>query len=268
MKKEFLPTSALIFLALFAVAQNNKGARITAMGNTSAALFDIWSITSNPAGITREKTATAAVNYTKFLFGDELSEQSVAFVAPVKDNFFGLSVNRYGISEFNEIKAGVVIAKQFGGELSIGLKANYHQVKITNYGNSNAFSIDVGANYLLNKEINLGLYVNNPSSQKYTSTLIEADIPVAAHFGATYQPSNKVILATTITKYLDRKFDVGIGIDYNFYDFLSLRGGLTAKPFQQYFGLGVNYQKFKLDLATSSHPQIGFTPQIGLSYAF
>ncbi len=268
MQKTILSTFILIISAKFVFAQYNQGARLTAIGNASAAVFDTWSVNANPAGITREKTATGALNYTKFLFGDELSEQSFAFIAPVKNDFFALNVNRYGISEFNEIKAGIAFAKQFGEELSIGVKANYHQVKITNYGNANTFSVDVGANYALNKEINLGLYVNNPSSQDYKSADVETYIPTAIHFGATYEPSNKVILATTITKDFDRKFDVGFGVDYKFYDFLSVRGGLTAKPFKQYFGIGVNYEQLKFDLATSSHPQIGFTPQIGLSYAF
>lgn len=34
------------------------------------------------------------------------------------------------------------------------------------------------------------------------------------------------------------------------------------------FGAGVNYQGLKLDLATSWHSVLGFTPQIGLSYKF
>lgn len=249
-------------------AQYNQGARLTAMGNASAAVYDTWSLNANPAGITGQKSPTAALNYARYLFGSELSEQNFAFVLPFNSNFAGVSVNRYGISELNEIKAGVGLAKKFGEELSIGIKANIHQIKITNYGSSNTFSVDVGANYALSKQIGLGLYVSNPSSQQYKSTNVETNIPTTVHFGATYIPSNKLILAATVSKDFERKFDVGVGVDYKFYELLSLRGGLSAKPFKQYFGIGLNYEKLILDIAVESHPQIGYTPQIGLSYAF
>ncbi|MNK33181.1 hypothetical protein D3C87_516590 [compost metagenome] len=258
-------------LSLFitdAFGQYNQGARLTAMGNASAAVSDIWSLNANPAGITGQKSPIAALNYARYLFGDELSEQSFAFVLPFDNNFAGVSINRYGINEFNEIKAGFGLAKKFGEDLSIGVKANIHQIKITNYGNATTFSVDAGVNYALSKQIGIGLYVNNPSSQEYKATNAETYIPTAVHFGATYTPSNKVILAATVSKDFERKFDVGVGVDYKFYELLSLRGGLSAKPFKQYFGIGLNYQKLIIDVAVESHPQIGYTPQIGLSYAF
>lgn len=258
----------LSFFVTDAFCQYNQGARLTAMGNASAAVSDVWSLNANPAGITGQKSPIAALNYARYLFGDELSEQSFAFVLPFDNNFAGVSINRYGISEFNEIKAGFGLAKKFGEELSIGVKANFHQIKITNYGNTTTFSVDAGVNYALSKQIGLGVYVNNPSSQKYKATNAETYIPTAVHFGATYTPSNKLILAATVSKDFERKFDVGVGVDYKFYELLSLRGGLSAKPFKQYFGIGLNYQKFIMDVSVESHPQIGYTPQIGLSYAF
>lgn len=267
MRKILLPFILSLFMNS-AFGQYNQGARLTAMGNASAAVKDIWSLNANPAGITSQKTPIAALNYARYLFGDELSEQSFAFVLPFNNNFAGVSINRYGISEFNEIKAGFGLAKSFGEDLSIGVKANIHQIKITNYGNATTFSVDAGVNYALSKQIGLGLYVNNPSSQAYKATNAETYIPTSVHLGATYTPSNKLILAATVSKDFERKFDVGVGVDYKFYELLSLRGGLSAKPFKQYFGIGLNYQKLIMDIAVESHPQIGYTPQIGLSYAF
>ena len=250
------------------VAQYNQGARLTAMGNASAAVKDLWSVNANPAGITGQTSPTAGLNYARYFYGDELAEQNFAFVLPFKNNYAAFSINRYGINEFNEIKAGLALAKKFGEEFSVAVKANIHQVKISNYGNATTFSVDVGANYALSKQINFGLYVNNPSSQKYKAAVIAVPIPTSIHLGATYQPSNKVIIATTVTKTIDQKFDVAVGVDYKFQEMLSLRGGLSTTSFKQYLGIGLNYEKFLLDIAVESHPQIGYTPQIGLSYAF
>ena len=266
--RKILLAFILSFFIIDTFGQYNQGARLTAMGNASAAVNDIWSLNANPAGITGQKSATAALNYARYLFGDELSEQSFAFVLPFNTNFAGLSINRYGISELSEIKAALGLAKKFGEDLSIGVKANVHQIKITNYGNATTFSVDAGVNYTVSNQIGLGLYVNNPSSQKYKTTNVQTYIPTTLNFGAIYTPSNKLILAATIAKDFERKFDVSVGVDYKFYELLSLRGGLSAKPFKQYFGIGLNYQKLMVDIAVESHPQIGYTPQIGLSYAF
>lgn len=268
MRKTIFFMLMLSFFSGGSFAQYNQGGRLTAMGNASAAVKDLWSLNANPAGITTQTRPTAGVNYTRYFFGDELSEQNLAFVLPFNNNFAGLSINRYGINEFNEIKVGFALAKSFGKELSIGLKANLHQLKISNYGNATTFSVDIGAHYALSEKVGFGLYLNNPSVQEYNTTNIAANIPTAFHFGATYEPSNKVIIAATVTKTLDEKFDVGVGVDYKFIDVLSLRGGLRAKSFKQYFGIGLNYEKFLLDIAVESHPKIGYVPQIGFSYAF
>lgn len=267
--RKIIPTIfTLFFLGGHLYAQYNQGGRLTGMGNASAAVKDLWSINANPAGITGQAKPTAGINYTRYFFGDDLSEQNLAFVLPFGTNYAGISINRYGISEFNEIKAGLALAKKFGDDFSLALKANIHQLKISNYGNTTIFSVDVGANYTFSKQIAFGLYINNPSIQKYNATNIAASIPTEVHFGASYEPSNKVIIAATVTKALDEKFDVSLGVDYKFLDALSLRGGLSAKSFKQYFGIGLNYNHFLLDIAVQSHPKIGYTPQIGLSYGF
>lgn len=266
MHKILLPLSILLIIACSAAAQYNQGARLKGMGNASAAISDIWS--ANPAGITAEKSAIGAINYARYLYGDELSEQSFAFALPFSSNFAGITINRYGINEFNEIKTGLTLARKFGENLAIGLKTNIHQLKITNYGQTTTFSVDAGVHYNISQQIELGMYINNLSSQNYKTSNLAAHIPTAVHLGSAYKPSDKLILAVTISKDFDREFDTSFGFDYQPIELLSLRGGLSARPFKQYFGVGLNHQKLKLDIAVESHPQIGYTPQIGLSYAF
>lgn len=59
-----------------------------------------------------------------------------------------------------------------------------------------------------------------------------------------------------------------MGIDYRIIDLLSLRGGLSAKPFKQYAGFGLNYKKLLLDMATTYDANLGYAPQIAVGYAF
>lgn len=252
----------------FCFAQNNLGPRLTAMGNNSAAVKDIWSLNGNISGITNLKSPTLAINYTKYLIDNELSNQSVAFVLPFKNNYLGASFNRYGIAEYNEIKVGFALAKKFGNKLSIALKGNYHQIKINNYGSTTGFSLDVGGMYELNEQVALGFSLSNPSAQKYSSKEIETKIPSRIEIGGCYKASDKILIATTISKDFTSAINVGLGVDYKFLDLISLRGGLTAKPFKHYVGFGLNYKKFMMDMAVESNIHLGYTPQIALAYAF
>ena len=258
----------LIISVKVCTGQTNFGPRLTAMGNNGAAVKDVWGAEANPAGITDLKNATIALNYAKYLFDSELSRQAIAFVLPMQNNYLGFNFQRYGISEYNEIKTGLTLAKKFGEKLSIALKGNYHQIKISNYGASTGFSVDVGAIYNFNEILTFGASISNPSLQKYSTKSIANAIPTVINIGAAYQASNKLLIATTISKDLKQILDVAIGIDYKLIEILSLRGGLTAKPFKQYVGFGINYKKLMMDMALGSDPHLGFSPQIALAYAF
>ncbi|RZL29615.1 MAG: hypothetical protein EOO96_19725 [Pedobacter sp.] len=248
--------------------QNSLGPRLTAMGNSGTAVTDVWALQANPSGITSLEQPTIALNYIKHLFSDEISTQALVAVLPLKNNFVGLSFQRYGFTEYNESKIGFAYAKKFGNKLSIGLNANYHQLKIANYGASTGFSIDFGALYHFNNVFTFGAFLSNPSKQKFSSTEILIEIPTSINVGASYLASDKVLIATSVSKKLNEAIDVRLGIDYKIISLLSLRGGLSAKPFKQYAGFGLNYKKFLFDMATTYDANLGYAPQIAIGYAF
>ncbi|MFC4210598.1 conjugal transfer protein TraF [Pedobacter lithocola] len=252
----------------YLLAQNNLGPRLTAMGNNGAAVNDIWALQANPSGITSIEKPTASINYIKHLFSNEVSTQALVAVLPFKNNFVGASFQRYGFSEYNESKIGFAYAKKFGEKLSLALNGNYHQLKINNYGTSTGFSVDVGALYQLDSHFSFGAFVSNPSKQKFSTNEISIEIHTSFNVGASYLASDKVLIATSINKILNQSIDVSLGIDYKIFNLLSLRGGLSAKPFKQYAGFGLNYKKLLLDMATTYDANLGYAPQIAVGYAF
>jgi len=249
-------------------AQNNLGPRLTAMGKNGAAVTDVWALQANPSGITATQRPTVSLNYIRHLFSNEISTQALALVVPLQNNFAGISFQRYGFAEFSESKIGFAYAKKFGKKLSLALNGNYHQIKIANYGSSRGFSIDVGALYEFNADFTFGAFVSNPSKQKFSSREVVTQIPTSFNVGASYFASDKLLIATTVSKHLHQPTDVSLGLDYKIIDLLSLRGGLSAKPFTQYVGFGLNYGKFLMDMATSYDANLGYAPQIAIGYAF
>lgn len=249
-------------------AQNNLGPRLSAMADNGAAVNDIWAIQANPAGITFLDHPAISLNYIKHLLSDEISSQSIVGVIPFKNNYVGASFQRYGFSVYNENKIGFTYAKSFGEKLSLGLNGNYHQLKIDHYGASTGFSIDFGVLYHFDTHFSIGAFTNNPSEQKFNSQIISAKIPTSFNLGASYLATNKVLIATTVTKIVNQSIDVKLGIEYKMVDLLSLRGGISSKPFKQSVGFGLNYKKFLMDMATNYDANLGYAPQIAIGYAF
>lgn len=268
MRKHIINLFILLIVGSSCLAQNPIGARLMAIGGHSAAVDDSWNFTGNFKNHKHSNTPKIAVGYTKYFYGNELSNQSLKFILPIKNYEAGLSIQRYGITEFNQLTAGASLAKNFGDRFSIGLRTNYHQLKIQNYGSAIGFSIDAGAMYHLDNQTTIGVNVNNPSKQTYQKSNASISIPSIVNFGIAYQASSKILIATNVSKEFNKKYDVGLGLDYRLLEVLSLRGGITMKPFKQYGGVGIEHKKFNLDVAIESDPYLGYSSQIGIAYAF
>lgn len=110
--------------------------------------------------------------------------------------------------------------------------------------------------------------MNNPSKQKFDNNEVLAAVPTSFNIGASYQASDKILIATTIAKMPNLATDVRLGFDYKLIDLLSLRAGLSTKPFKQHAGFGISYKSFAMDMATRYDTNLGYAPQIAVGYAF
>lgn len=268
MKTLTLLLSTLFLDVNFVDAQTTTGGKLMAMGPSGVAVNDCWSLPINPAGITGKKVSTIGVAFTKYYFTDELSEQTAVATLPLGKNFLGVSFNRYGINEFNQVSASAGLAKQFGEKLAIGLSGSYHQLKITNYGSASTFSVDIGGLYRVTPTLTLGLALTNPTKQNLRNSQIVAPIPTIASLGLAYQTTKKVLVAIAAIKNFDQKLNASLGIDYQLVELISLRGGISAKPFKQFAGVGINYKNLAADMALQNDSRLGYAPQIALGYAF
>lgn len=258
----------IVILPNYLSAQQNFGPRLTALGENSAAVADVWALRGNAAAITELETTAISINYIRHFLSQEISTQGLVAVIPIDNNFIGIAVNRYGLSSYNQNSISFAYAKKFGNQLSMAMTVNYHQLKITNYGSSNGFSVDVGFYYKIDQKLGLGAYVTNPSKQKFVNSEISAPIPTSLNVGASYLLSDKVLIATTISKPIDNPVDVRLGLEYQLIKLLSLRAGVNANPFKQFAGFGVEIRKLSIDFATAFDNNLGYSPQLALGYAF
>ena len=263
MNKQFYLFILGIFYINVGIAQTNYGARLTGMGNNGAAVKDIWGVTTNPSSIAEIALPTIQLTHQEHFFAKAIRNQAIAFVLPINRFVFGLSVQRYGITEYHSLKSGIVLTRQFGPKLAIGLRANYHQFKIDNYGATTGVSLDLEAIYQLSNELCFGFYINNPSKAGYRTHVIHTLIPVTAYIGIAYRTSTKFLIASTISKE-----DVAVGTDYQIIKQLNIRSGISLKPFTHYFGIGFSKPKFSVDFTITKHPNFDHSPQLTIGYVF
>ena len=267
-------SSTLLFLFLifyaFSYAQdviNTSGAEFTAMGNATVAISDMWSIQKNQAGLSLVKKPSIGIAYeNKFLIKD-LSSRAAVFILPVSKNVFGISFNDFGFDLYKQQKIGIAYSRAFNEKISFGFKLNYLSIKIEEYGNSTAVSADLGLQYKLSEKFTLGAHIQNPSAEKFSKTT-ENLIPTAINAGFSYNPSQKVSANVEVQKDLDQNAILRAGLSYRPTKIIAIRGGVSGEPFNYYVGFGLLLKDLRIDLATTSHPILGYSPQMSLSYVF
>lgn len=262
MTKQFYLFSILIFWAELLVAQINQGSRLTAMGNTGAAVKDVWGVAANPATI-NVAFSSIQLSHQEHSFSKSIRNQAIAGVFPHGRQAFGIHLQRYGIPEYHQLQAGILASKQFGSKLALGLRANYHQLKIENYGTSTDFSVDAGAYYQFTDQLSIGLYFNNISKEIYRTQITHHPLPAKAYIGVAYRTTTKLLLASTMSN-----DNVALGMDYQLVQAFSLRGGISINPVIHYFGIGFSKSKFLAELTVTKPSRFSYSPQLTIGYVF
>jgi hypothetical protein len=262
----------VFFSGVFLSAQSNFtiGARAAALGGASSVFHDVWSAQNNQAGLGFiEKTEMGAYYENRFLL-KELGYTAFCAAVPIKKKGgFGITLNSFGYSVYRQSKAGVGYGMKFGPNFSAGIQLDYLYTQISDaagfYGRKGVFTGELGFQARLTKQVIFAGHIFNPMRVKLSAYNNEI-IPATIKAGLQYKVSEKVSLITEAQKSSYQKFQFKGGIEYlpakDFY----LRAGVSTNPVQMSFGAGVNLQGLRIDLSSSWHSVLGFSPQIGMSY--
>ncbi|MBI3502335.1 MAG: hypothetical protein HY063_11125 [Bacteroidetes bacterium] len=274
MKKTLLITLLIFTSAIChlpsAIADNSPlGARSAGMGNASVSLADVWSVQNNQAGLGFQKKFSAGIVYQNPFLMKELSTKAFGLAAPVKGGTFGVLVSSFGYSQFSQNKIALAFGKSFGEKISAGIAMDYMSMKFGDafYGMKNFFVAEMGIQAKPLKNLTLGVHVFNLTKAKLASYNDER-IPTIMRIGMDYKFSQKVLLAVEAEKDIDTKQMLKAGIEYRPVNVLYVRAGVATNPSLSCFGFGINLKQFKLDISTTYHSALGFSPHVGLIYEF
>lgn len=229
--------------------------------------IDPFSFTGNQAALAKTTTAGIGVyGERRFLLFDN-SVYAVATTIPTKLGSFGLQLNYAGFQNFNEQKAGLAYGRSLGDKVDIGIQFNYYGYKIPAYQNGAAVNFEGGAIFHFSEKLNAGVHVYNPIG----GTIDKAnDEKLAAvyKFGLGYDASENFYLSSEIVKEENLPINVTGGFQYRFKKQFFARAGFRSDNSTGYGGVGFLYEKLRIDVAASFHPQLGISPSILLIYNF
>lgn len=255
------------------------GARSAAMGNASAALSDLWSVNNNQSGLAGLSQIAAGLAYENRFLVKELGLKSFALAIPTNTGTFGLSFNSFGFADYSEMKTGLAFGKKFGKVFSAGLQLDYLRTHIAeSYGNSDAFTFEVGVRTELTRQFTIAAHVFNPIHVQIQNETNDR-VPVIFKLGMAYEVAEGLLLAVETEKNSDFKPLLRGGMEYAIIEKAAVRIGYSTLPSTSgsdgfsiasalSFGFGLNLKNFLLDLSSSYHQTLGWSPTISMVYNF
>lgn len=241
-----------------------------AMGGCSAALDDFWSRMGGVAGIAKMDRPTVGLAFQNNFLMSELSYKSVAFAIPVTQNgTIGTSYTHFGNSNYNEQRVNLMYAQKFGHMFALGAEFDYLHSGVSDatFESANLFTFGVGLQFYPTSTLTIGAHIFNPISMHY-QTDVKMDVPALFRAGVAYKFIKNATATMDFVKDMNHKSDLRFGLEYTFFDFVNARIGIATKPFMYSFGVGIDREKWGVDIAMQMHTILGITPQISAIYKF
>lgn len=228
---------------------------------------DALSFTGNQAALASVKDAGVGVYGERRFMLSETSVYTLAGSVPTALGNFGLQVNYAGFKNFNENKIGLAYAKKLGKFVDVGVQFNYYSYRIPAYGNASAVNFEIGMMMHLTEKLNAGVHVYNPVGGKLGKNGNEK-IASCYKAGLGYDASDRFFISTEIIKEEDKALNVIAGLQYRFAKQFFAKAGFISESSSVYAGAGVAWKNLRLDISSSYHPQLGFSPGILLIMNF
>ena len=247
------------------------GAKALSMAGTSVAVIDFWSVYNNAALMPFHSPKGIGLHYdNRFLLKETSCIGIGAQCSLDESSALGLYAKHYGYRNYTEWNVGLAYAKAFAEVFSFGLQCDYlfHAFGDKHYGSRHGFTFEMGMYGKINKELSLGFHIYNPARLKMGGKNQAAyTLPLIFRFGFCYSFTH-CLLSCEMEKDWDTPSLFRMGISYEANKTFYIRGGLSLPTFSVSVGVGLVYNHLILDVASSYHGILGYSPQLSIMYTF
>ncbi len=264
--------SILIILSTFLVcssyAQNGSsqiGARPAGMAYTYATISDKWAMFNNPGGLGGLNETSVMAAYENKFGIEGFNSVGAAFITSLSLGSVGVSAFRFGDDLYNEQTISLAYGNKFG-IAGLGVKVNYLQYTIKEFGSKGVVTIDFGGTAEVTEYIRFGAYIRN-IGQAQVAELNDERAPTILNAGLAFLPTKQITLTLEAEKDIDYEALFRAGLEYKFLEKFVARTGIKTHKFTNYFGLGFISQRLNIDYALTYDHVLGLSHQAALSYA-
>lgn len=241
------------------------GAKAWSLGGSSTAESNVFSVNNNMASSAELKQYQIGVyNQTRFSI-KELNLINSSILITTKLFHVGASINHFGYEKYNQQNISLGIAKKLNSNFNLGVTFNYLTINIAEQENTGALTGSLSAFYKINKNLQLGVLLFNPTLSNYSINGY-GKINTFGRIGVKYQVNKSVYLIGDLDKTLEQETILRGGINYALHSHFDLSLGYDNNPNYLTFGFNAKIKQMDLAFAASMHEILGFTPHIGLIF--
>jgi hypothetical protein len=258
----------LILNPCFVFGQPNlpMGGRANSMSNAMVAVLDPWAFHHNPGALAFQKTIAIGVSYENRFLLKELQSQGVVYVQPLKKGVLSLGAQLYGFELYRTTRAGVGYSLLLAENFSVGVQLNYLGLQLREqYGSAHAATAELGLLYTISEKWRMGCSVFNLGRTKFSDYQNER-FGTTMRLGTSYNLSSKVLLSLEAEKNINYPLRAKMGMEYQPINQFFIRGGLSTAPFEGSFGFGYKFKPLQLDLGSSFHQVLGWSPHFSITF--
>ena len=255
--------SCMLSYAQFEFGANN--ARAFGYGDVGVINQTAFSAIENQAGLVGIENFSVGFSVQNHFLISAINSLALSAALPTNSGTFGLGIQYNGIEGYSEMKAGLAYARKLFEAFDIGIQLNAYQLSIEQYGNRTLVNFEVGVLAEITNQLIVGGHVSNPIQMSVTEDE-NLRLPSVITIGIKYNPADKLGLMAEVEKSLLQDATVKVGLEYFLIEQFAIRLGVNSNPTLLFGGFGLQFGSFAIDFSGSYHPQLGYSPMIGLVY--
>jgi hypothetical protein len=258
----------VLHLSFFSVCQDclPLGSRSNSLGNASVTFSDVWSYHHNPGATATIRNRQFGICYQNRFLLKELQSQGVTFIQPLPKGVFSVGAQLFGFNQYRSYRVGAGYSLKLSELLFAGVQLNYQGIKLNEYyGSKNTLTAELGILTKISEHWKIGFSAFNLGRAKLTVDGSNR-LTTTLRLGTSYSFSKQVLIACEIAKNDRYPLRFKSGIEYNPLKSLYFRGGVASNPIELSFGFGYKSGCMQLDLGSSYHQLLGWSPNIALTF--
>ena len=241
--------------------------RASGMGNAAATLNDQWAIFNNIGGLAWIEKTSAFTSFDNRFGMTGFNTVTAGIVMPTKFGAAGgLTISQFGGDSYRETNFSVGISHKMSN-VSIGLRANYFQLVIEGLGTRRMLAFEFGGLMKLTETLWLGAHIYN-FNQAQVADFQDERLPVIMKAGLSYRPTEKLIMNLETEKDINFPQTIKVGLEYKILPSLALRTGISTKPFVSSYGFSFSFYAFEFLYSLNTHSQLAPSHHLALAYQF